>query len=157
MKKIQLTQGKAALVDDEDFEFLSQWSWCYNGKYAVKMTRLSDGSRATIYMHRLIAPPPKGREVDHIDGDKLNNKRGNLRACTTAENQRNRPAPRHNTSGYKGVYWDVSKSKWRAQIKVGGKNAHIRYSANKEEAALIYNEAALKYHGEFAYQNEVKV
>lgn len=147
MAEILLSAGKYATVDDVDFEWLSQWKWTYSGHGYVHR---GDNGRK-IYMHRLIAGWDR---VDHIDGNGLNNQRSNLRPTSIAENGRNRGANRNNTSGYKGVFRN-SKSTWSSRIVSDGKNKYLGSFKSKEEAALAYNEAALKYHGEFARLNVI--
>jgi hypothetical protein len=94
-------------------------------------------------------------EVDHKNNHGLVNLRNNLRSCSHAENQHNQQNPSNNTSGYKGVSWYKHVAKWRAQINFNGKRIHLGYFDNKIEAAIAYNEAAVKYHGEFACINVI--
>lgn len=119
MKYIKLTQGKRAIVDDEDFEWLSQWKWHYNTSGGASRTRLasdkSDTSR--IQMHREIMKTPKGMDTDHINHNRLDNRKSNLRICTHAENLVNRGKTRANKSGYVGVYWHSRDKHWRAQVQ----------------------------------------
>ena len=96
---------------------------------------------------------PKGMYTDHIDGNSLNNSKSNLRICTNRENAYNRGKQSNNTSGYKGVY--KTGKTWVARIVVNSKILVLARSTNKLKLAKIYNEAALKYHGEFAYQNNL--
>lgn len=146
MKKIPLTLGKFALVDDEDFEYLSQWKWCFDRRYATtwnsgKMTR----------MHVFLFRRPKGMQVDHINGDKIDNRKCNLRIVTNSQNSQNRGARSDNTSGYKGVR--SQRGKWRAEIKVNYQTINLGCYSTKEQAARAYDEAARKYFGEFARLN----
>jgi len=154
MKLIPLTQDKFAQVDDEDFEWLSQWKWRYDRGYAGRRTKVN-GKRCTIFMHREIAQTPDGMETDHRKtGETLNNQRSNLRVCTVAQNQANRGLAWNNTSGYKGVSYHRAKKKWRARIKAGGgKLIQVGYFPNAEDAAHAYDAAARQLHGEFAYLN----
>lgn len=155
MKTIELSQGKVAVVDDEDFEWLSQWKWCavrnHHTFYAIRKERLADGKRQTVRMHREIMNVEAGIKVDHKDGDGLNNTRNNLRAATNQQNLWNRLLPSHNTSGYKGIY--RVKSKWRAEIKVNGTKKSLGYFSSAEEAARQYDVVAKELHGEFARLN----
>jgi len=95
MKEIKLTQGKFAIVDDADYNWLNQWKWyakiCSNGKriYVARFQRIN-GKPTTIYMHRIITNCPEDKEVDHINGDSLDNRRKNLRIVTRSENSNNR-------------------------------------------------------------------
>ena len=152
MKEIQLTQGKVALVDDEDFDWLNQWKWCCSHDYANKAVRLSNGKYSAITMHRLILLAHKGQEVDHINGNRLDNRRVNLRFCSRTENQYNKKRQKNNTTGYKGVR-KHRDGKWEAKIRVNGERIYLGIYVNIHDAAKAYDEAALKYHGEFAYLN----
>src|SRR5579863_1550584 len=104
-------------------------------------------------MHREIMKPSKDEEVDHINHDKLDNRRENLRVCTGSQNQCNRRRKLKNTSGYKGVCWYRSKNRWKAALNIKGKCVWTGLFKNKEEAAHAYDEAAKLHHGEFAYLN----
>lgn len=151
MKSIPLTQGKIALVDDGDFEWLNQWKWCCSGDgYAKRL----DVGRKTILMHRIIAETPAGMDTDHINGDTLDNRRENLRVCSHHQNTQNRGINRNNVSGKKGVYWRKDMEKWRVVIKVNYQPIHVGYFDDLEEASRAYDEAAKKYRGEFARLNE---
>lgn len=153
MKIIPLTQGYECLVDDEDFEYLTQWKWRVRIKenpYAVRTYR-DEGKDSTIAMHRVIAQRMKldtGKEVDHRNGNTLDNTRDNLRNCSRQQGQYNRKSFSSNKLGYKGVCRD--KNKFRAQIRVDGKKISLGSFATPEEAYEAYKNAAIKYHGEFA-------
>src|SRR3990167_1380719 len=90
VKLMPLTQGQFSIVDDEEYAWLSKFKWHYDGRYARRNSLQNEGNRRPIYMHRVIAKPPDGMKIDHIDGNKLNNTRANLRVCTHSENQHNR-------------------------------------------------------------------
>ncbi len=157
MKKIFLTQGKVAIVDDEDHFWLSMWVWCcHNGGYAVRNERCSK-IRKIVLMHRVILERKLGHsnfeQVDHKDGDRLNNRKANLRVATNAQNMRNRGKNVNNTSGYKGVTWFKRDKNWTASIWVNGVRIHLGYFNCKIEAAKAYDIAAKKYHREFAVLN----
>lgn len=161
MKQIPLTQGKFALVDDEDFEWLSQWKWCAQKAgeniYAVRDGKFKDGFHQTIRMHRAILDlTDPSIFCDHVDGNGLNNQRDNLRRCCHAENSRNINLSKRNKSGFKGVSWYKSTSKWVAMVRVNGKGVHLGYFSDIADAARAYNEAALKHHGNFANLNIVE-
>ena len=104
--------------------------------------------------HRLIWLHQYGEwpahDIDHIDGDKLNNRIDNLREATHAENQHNTGASRNNTSGYKGVHWFKEKKKWQVRIQSSGKPLHLGYFDSAEAGHEAYREAAIRLHGEFA-------
>jgi hypothetical protein len=154
MKEIKLTQGKVALVDDDDYDYLNQWRWYAhkdkNTFYALrKEARNMSRIQKDIKMHRLIMNTPDGMQVDHIDHDGLNNQKSNLRNCTSAQNGKNRQC-NHNRK-YKGVY--IVKDKYVARIHVDGKNCLLGYYETEIEALQSYDNAALKYYGEFASLN----
>ena len=148
-KQIPLTQSKFAIVDDEDFEYLNQWKWYVhkngNNFYAVR------GFPKRIQMHRVVMNTSDGIEVDHIDGNGLNNTRSNLRNCTHVQNMQNRKKNSDNTSGYKGVDWH--NEKWRAQITINKKIVFLGYFSSIEDAAHAYDTAAKEGHGNFAKTN----
>lgn len=161
MKRIPLSQGKFALVDDEDFEFLSQWKWGLDRSgsgYASRNAYLGGGrknpKRQTIRMHRLILGLPG--DVDHIDGDGLNNQKSNLRPCGARQNAQNRRVYSNNSSGYKGVCFNTRDNKYQANIRVDGRLKFLGYFKDAAGAATAYNEAANKYFGEFARPNIIK-
>jgi hypothetical protein len=156
-KSIPLTQNKFAFVDDEDFEWLSQWKWFFDGKYAMRQTHIGMANgkqiQKPIRMHRQILNTPPKLWSDHINGDKLDNRRCNLRICTPQQNNQNRSASK---KGYKGVYWHKINQKWVAQIKKDNKTRHIGCFDSLDEALLSYNKAAAENHGEFAKLNPTK-
>ncbi len=157
MKEIELTQGKVALVDDSDFEWLSQWNWhartdCKT-PYAQRFTRVP--RKHHIKMHRFIISAPIGMEVDHIDGNGLNNQRANLRLATRAQNAANRGKNIGNSTGYKGVFrYHAGQLRWSAQIgNSRGKTIYLGKFSTPEEAARAYDAAARERFGEFAKLN----
>lgn len=158
-KKIPLTQGAFALVDDEDYESLIRHKWCLSRGYAVRGVWHSESCRnETISMARQIMSAAPGVEVDHKNLDKLDNRKQNLRLCTRAENLRNRGkqhvvAGRKVSSRYKGVSFFKSRGNWRARIKMNGRYVYLGYFANEVEAGRAYDRAAKKLHGEFANLN----
>lgn len=157
MKQIELTKGCVALVDDEDFESLNAHRWYVNNSgYAVRIVIHVGGKRSAELMHRRVLGLSlrDGKEGDHVNGLKLDNQRGNLRVCVHAENLRNKPLTRMNKSGVKGVSWDKSENRWRATIKVNGKQHHLGRFLTIDEARDAYNRAAPQLHGEFANTGE---
>src|SRR5688572_21984799 len=120
MKYIPLSQGFFAKCDDDMFDFLMQYKWHYNEGYAKTWYK---GER--IRMHRLILNAAPGMNVDHIDHDKLNNQKSNLRLCTTTQNNQNGVRRKDNTSGYKGVSLEKSTGHWRPLVYAGGKAHYI--------------------------------
>jgi hypothetical protein len=161
---IPLTQGMYATVDDEDFEWLSamgKWTaYACNSDttikyYAYKRAPKKDGGK-NIGMHRLIANAPYDMEVDHIDGNSLNNFRSNLRLASHTQNQRNIGITRSNKSGYKGVSFDGWSGKFVARIKTGNGYKNLGRFTFAIDAAGEYNRAAIKFHGEFARINNLE-
>lgn len=157
MKLIKLTKNQFAIVDDEDFEYLNQWKWLSSRGYARRSVHIKmDGKKQIcrhIHMHRLIVNAPEGKEVDHIDGNPLNNQKSNLRVCTREENGKNRRLNKNNTSGFKGAIWvdtPGNQKKWKSQIVVNKKAICLGYFSTNEEAGNAYLNASKKYFGEFA-------
>lgn len=153
MKKIPLTQGKFALVDDEDYEDLSKLKWHISGRgYASRQSPRENGRQRVVFMHRVILGLKHGDGVDcdHINGDRLDNRRANLRPCTRAENMRNVKRRSDNRSGFKGVHWRKDKCQWAASIRVNYRPVHLGYFKSAEEAYEVYCLAADILHGQFA-------
>ncbi len=156
MKRIPLTNSKLfALVDDCDYKLISQYRWSlyrpHNVNYAVAYV-MEGGKRKALRMHRVIL----GSEhaiIDHINGNGLDNSRGNLRAATSSQNQANMRSRTKSSSKYKGV--SRKNGKWVAQIQYEKKKIHLGYYQSECEAAVAYNIAARKYFGEYACLNNV--
>ena len=143
-------------VDIETFMNVKDYKWWLSSDgYAVTNVRKEDGSRTKVRIHRMAMGLSFGDkvDVDHIDGNKLNNHRRNLRICDTSENCQNQKLQKNNTSGYKGVYFDKKANKWKSQIKHHGRNIHIGYYFTPEEAAQAYDVKARELHGEFGTYN----
>ena len=161
MKLIPLTQGKFAMVDDDDFDFLNQWKWnaglkkSTNTYYASRNQRTvkKNARQETIRMHRVIMNAGKGQIVDHRDGNTLNNQKNNLRFCTNGQNSANRRARENKLSRFLGVHYQKDNKNWLAQIRVNKKTTHLGCFKNEIDAAIAYNNAAILYHGEFARLN----
>lgn len=153
MKEIRLTQGRVTIVDDDTYEYLSQFSWHFMGSgYAARDTSQKDGKKLVL-MHREIMHAPDGVVVDHINHDSLDNRKANLRLCTHAQNIQNMKTPRSNTSGYKGVYLNKASRKWQAYIRKNGVFYHLGLFSTAEEAAHTYDKKARELFGEFANTN----
>lgn len=121
MIKIELTKGKYALIDDKDFELVSNYSWYYCDGYAMSGKYIGNYKTKTILMHRLINDTPDGFDTDHINRDKLDNRKINLRSVTRSHNAININLKKNNKSGFTGVVWDKQMKKWRAQIMLDRK------------------------------------
>ncbi len=152
MKCIPLTQGLVALVDNDDYEKLSQYRWCVN-KAAVTVMYAVRGHEGKLqYMQNVIIDSPPGLEVDHIDTDGLNNQKKNLRLATRVQQSTNQFA-RYGTSRFKGVFWNTRRKVWGAQIRSDGKAIHIGQHATEIAAAYAYDEKAREIQGEFGRYN----
>lgn len=159
MKRILLTQGKEALVDDEDFERVNQHKWhaysfhrCYYAGRHIK----HNGKRTTQFMHRFILNLQLGdkRQVDHANRNSLDNRQCNIRICTRSQNAANSKKPKTGlTSKYKGVCWRKDCKKWRAQLIVKKKHVSLGHFNNELDAAAAYDKAAIKHFGKFARVN----
>jgi hypothetical protein len=156
VKEIIISDGTTVIVDDDDFDRLSQWKWSAHGEgYAMRGEHIGNRKYKYFTMHREIIGAKKGEIVDHINGNKLDNRKENLRIANRSQNATN-SKHRKNESGYRGVCMDKRRWLWKAEIRVGeGKRSFLGYYDNKLEAARAYNEAAIKYHGEFAKLNEL--
>lgn len=163
MKKIFLTQGKVALVDDADYEWLNGRKWyaaqyrTFNTFYAACAVPVAKRKRRqrTEWMHRLVLglQPSDKVHTDHRDGNGLNNQRGNLRCCTNRQNHQSSRKRKGCRSRYKGVALRCG-GKWQSQIKVNGKLRHIGLFDLETLAAKAYDAAALKHFGDFALTNK---
>jgi hypothetical protein len=128
-----------AIVDDSDYEIQWQHRWSLVNGYACR----SEGSShqrnyVHIFMHReILGLPRKGHDLegDHINADRLDNRRENLREVTHAQNMQNRLIRVHKTSIYRGVHWESSKAKWRAAARLNNRHHHIGYFSDEEQAA----------------------
>lgn len=157
MKQIPLNQGYVALVDDEDYEELAKYTWhAVVGRrtvYAYRFGPRKEG-RKHIPMHRSLLNAPADMDVDHIDGNGLNNTRANIRLATTSQNNGNRAKTVRKTySRFKGVTWYKRENRWVAQIVTNNKRRYLGIFTNEEDAARAYDKAALEQWGEFAKLN----
>lgn len=148
MKYISLNTNDRVTVDDQQYDGLSKVKWFYNKGYAVRQLMV-DGKLKNIKMHRLIMNATAEQLIDHINGDKLDNRLANLRFCTKAENGYNRGRNKNNRSGYKGV--SRNGKKWMAQITSEGVVRHLGSFETPELAHQAYAQAANSYHKEFAH------
>ena len=150
MKEIRLSKNKFALVDDEDFEWLNKYKWYFNGHYAVRHIL----TNKVEFMHRIILNTPKNKFTDHINKNKLDNRRINLRIASKSQNRVN-SFSQMSKSGFRGVRPTSKKNGWFARIGVDGKRIYLGFFKNKIEAARAYNKAANEYFGDFANLNNV--
>lgn len=158
---VMLGHGKFALIDAADAKWVYQWTWHFNKRgYAARLRyRGKDKCDAIIYLHRAIMGEIDGVEYDHINRDKLDCRRVNLRVCTQHQNAGNvgkKTPKRPSTSQFKGVSWDSGKKKWLAQGRNHGRMVFLGRFNDEMEAAKKYNEWASKHFGEFAYLNAVE-
>lgn len=163
MKEIILTQGKVAIVDDDDFEDVNKYKWCFHRPgYAVRSAKRPDGKKEHVLMHRFIMNTPAGMVTDHKDLNKLNNQKSNLRICTNSQNIINKPTT-SKVSRFKGVSIvkrnNGKNTYYRVHLKSSdGKKISQYFPFTKSgeiEAAKKYNELALTHHKEFAYLNDI--
>lgn len=151
---IPLPNGKVVLVDAGDLEMLSHWSWtCGVDCYVTAYNGGGLSGRRIVSMHRLLMLPAPGFHVDHVNHNKLDNRRANLRICTRSQNNMNQLRIPKNTSGFKGVSWSDPRRKWRARIKLDGRECQLGYFDDKADAARCYDSAARETFGEFALAN----
>jgi hypothetical protein len=156
MKEIALSRGKSALVDDEDYEWLSQWKWTYAGEnYAYRMQHLGVGAdgkakKKSILMHRIITNAPKGLDVDHVNRDGLDNQRHNLRVCTRTQNLANSIVSTGRYSNLRGAFLDKKTGLWSSKIMVNRKLIRLGWFTTDVDAHEAYKAASVKYNGKFS-------
>lgn len=153
MKELPISQGLTTHIDDNLYEILCQWKWQNAKGYVARDKR---GTKTKIYLHNVVYDLTYsnrlGRRIDHKDRNPLNNQVNNLRVCDQTLNVFNSGPRSNNTSGYKGVGQTKGRG-WQATITIDGKATHLGFYSTPEEAARVYDKAALKQAGEFAYQN----
>lgn len=156
MDATKLLVRPAIAVSPEDLPLLQAYCWHVdNNGYVARNLKTPDGKKTKEYLHRELMGLSKGdaRVVDHIDGNKLNNQRSNLRVCTDQQNACNRAIQVNNTSGFKGVFCHKDtkrKKRWQALIQVNGRRRSLGYHLTAEAAHEAYCKAAGALHGEFA-------
>ena len=149
---ILLTQGRFAIVDAEDYDWLSQYKWCAAKDRGTFYAHRGNGG-TTVSMHRTIMRAPKGMMCDHKNHNGLDNRKSNLRLCTSAQNQYNKRPQRNGSSRYKGVILRSDYRRWRARIGFNRKRIHLGDFADGIQAALAYDDKAVELFGEFAWLN----
>lgn len=152
---VTLTRGHVSLINPEDAEFVGQWNWStlmWGPTRRAAVRRKNSGG--FFYLHREITGAPSGKEVDHISGDTLDNRRENLRVCDPRLNHRNVSPHRKKTSSrFKGVYHDKERGQWQAYINVDGVRHRLGRFHSELDAALAYDSKATELHGEYAKTN----
>ncbi|MBN2591650.1 MAG: HNH endonuclease [Sedimentisphaerales bacterium] len=156
-RRIKLTKGKYAIVDPEDFGWLSEYKWhCTNYGYAARKIprKLRKGSEQSIMMHRELCPVDDDLFVDHINRIRNDNRKSNLRPATRQQNNWNSKQNRKKSNTqYTGIHWNNNRKKWQVQLTVNGKQRGFGYYTDEIEAAKAYDKVAKKYRGEFAILN----
>lgn len=151
--KIEI-DGYEVLIDDDELWRFKKHKYCIHDKKAdqkyLKHRKKINGKGKSIYLHREITNCPPDMQVDHINGNTLDNRKSNLRICSASENARNTKRSRTNTSGFKGIYWNKDMGKWQAYITHHGKHIYLGSYLTPQEAHAAYCEGAVKYHGKFA-------
>lgn len=154
-KEIKLLCGSVTLVDDEDYLEVNKYKWRISSTgYVVRGTSVNKRCK-TLRLHRVLLIAQKGQVIDHINGEKLDNRKSNLRVVTTTQNAWNQKLRTDSTSGYKGVSWIKARSKWRVEIKKDYQGMHLGYFDNPHDAARMYNFWALDMFGEYARLNVI--
>lgn len=160
VKELCAGKNHITLVDDEDFEYLDQWFWSFDRRYVYRKEYLGmDGGKQKykkIYLHRLIMNTPEGFDTDHINHDKLDNRKENLRIVSRSQNNMNQRPQIGRTSKYKGVHWNKRGGNWKSEIKMNGKSKWSRVFKTEQEAVIAYNKAAKELFGEFANINIIQ-
>lgn len=152
-REIPLPHGHVAIVDAADYDWLMQWKWQETSGYA-RRTQKENGKYKSMSMHRILLSPLPGFEVDHVNGNTLDNRRCNLRVCTRSENNRNVRKPRYRRSSqYKGVHRYRPRERWSVTITSYGKKIYLGRFDSEVEAAHAYDIAVRKIHGAFARLN----
>lgn len=155
--EIPLSQGLVTIIDARDFALICNHKWYAskggNTQYAVTNIYREDRSRGRLALHRVLMDAPAGMDVDHIDGDGLNNRRSNLRLATRSQNIYNKPANRGGTSKFKGVHWNPKLNKWRASVTIKGVKTNIGCFVDEADAARAYDVKARELFGEYARLN----
>jgi hypothetical protein len=158
MGKIILEDGIVTYISDTDGRLLSKFHWRYDKtlKHVVTDLSVGYGKSKTLKIGNLIMQPPKGMYILHLNGENLDNRRENLRIVNKAESEASRPPYKTNTSGFKGVSFHKLSRKWRAKIRYKNKNIYLGEFNDIISAAKAYNDAAMKYHGEYGYLNDIE-
>jgi hypothetical protein len=156
-RRIFLDEGNWTILDQQDYRRFARFKWCIGGDngnfYAIRGQRIGSDDLKIVRLHRLIMDAPDGILVDHINGNGLDNRRANLRLATHSQNQWNKRKMQNTTSRFVGVSFRENRRKWAAYIGVAGKRIWLGNFDSEIEAARVYDQAAMKYRGEFARLN----
>ncbi len=156
---IPLTQDKYTIVDKEDYKLVKEYSWfalkSRGTFYACRNITNDYGFQLTTSLHNILCTPPEGLQIDHIDGDGLNNRQNNLRIVTYSQNCMNRRKSIGKSSKYKGVSYRKDRSSWISYIRVNSTLIYIGYFHSEVDAAKAYNRVAAIHFGEYAYLNKI--
>lgn len=159
MVKIPLTgrngSGKYTIIDDEDYPKVANTKWHYGCKYYAVHHKMINRKHFYIYLHKVVLGVENKTEVDHINGDKLDNRRSNLRICTHQQNMHNKGMQKNNKSGFKGVSWDSTRKRWKATISHHDRTINLGRFQDKMDAVRTYNNKAVELFGEFARTNSI--
>jgi hypothetical protein len=147
MREIKLNNIKFTIIDDEYFDYINQWKWFWDGRYCTR----TDKNGKKIYLHRVINKTPVGLLTDHINGNKLDNRKCNLRTVTYSENFINMPKKVNNTSGHKGVSFEKFSNSWRAFIGVNGKCIRLGRFKKIEDAIYARKMAENLYYAKIIF------
>ena len=149
---VPLTQNNDAIVDTEDLISVSEFRWHVSSQGKLHYARRKKKGK-TVYMHREIMNIPNGVQIDHINGNGLDNRKVNLRICNHSQNQQNRAKRGNKSSRFKGVDWNKSTKRWRVRICINRKRIHIGRYHDEVRAAQAYDQKAVELFGEFARLN----
>lgn len=150
--------NRYTLVDNEDYGWLRQWKWRLSSDgYAVRSQRIRGEKTLLIYMHRLVNKTPKGKLTDHKNGNRLDNRKDNLRACGHTQNMWNNNSKVKAKSGVRGVLWDEARKKWHVTLRKKGQLLHFGSYRTIQEAKRARREAELTVLGEYAPRQTKRV
>lgn len=158
-RRIPLTQGQYAIVDECDYDSLigtrwyAQWAPNTNSFYAKAIGIRRGSGYLRVAMHRIVADIQSDRLGDHVNGNTLDNRKRNIRPSNNSENTSNSKLSTKNTSGFRGVSWNRWRRGWHSYIRIDKKLIHLGFYATAEEAAQVRDTAAIRYHGQFATLN----
>ena len=152
---VTLTKGYVAVIDAEDVPLVDGLNWTTRvSPWGVYAYRKATGGRRNVHLHRVLMGDPDGLQVDHIDGDSLNNRRSNLRVATASQNSQNTKRRKDNGSGFKGVSFDKARGLWNARIWSKCELKRLGYYRCRTAAAVAYVKASRELHGEFARMSQ---